>query len=275
MIRLGPAGLPTTLDSKRRSTIEGIKEVKNLGLNAMEIEFVRKIYLDENEAIEVGNIAKDLDVELSIHAPYFINLLSKSKETIEKSKQLILKCLKLAEIMNAKFVVVHAAYYGELSKEDAINKMEEITIELLNKMKSLKIKNSMLLYETMAKKSQFADLETLLELKERISHKQFGICIDFAHIFVFNDGKIDFEKIFETTKFEYYHTHFSNVKFNLKTKKFVDIHVNLNSHPNFKDLAKTLIEKKIENITIISESPILEQDSLKMKRILENLGYEF
>lgn len=275
MIRLGPAGLPTTLSSKNKNTIEGIKEVRNLGLNAMEIEFVRNIYLNEKSAEEVGRIAKELDVELSIHAPYFINLLSEKEETVKKSKELILKCLKLAEIMGAKFVVVHAAYYGKLSKEEAFEKMKKITIELLDKMKELKIKNSVLLYETMAKSSQFADFETLVKLKNEINSKQFSICIDFAHIFAYNNGKIDFNKIFDLANFEYYHTHFSNVKFNLKTKKFVDIHTNINSHPKFEDLAKTLIERNIENITIISESPILEQDSLKMKKILEKFGYKF
>jgi len=276
MIRLGPAGLPTTLDSKRKNTVEGIKEVKRLGLNAMEIEFVRSIYLNESQAKEVGKVANELDVKLSIHAPYFINLLSEKDDVVKTSKQRILQCLKLAEIMNANYVVVHAAYYGKLSKQEALEKMEEITKELLEKMKELKIKNSSLLYETMAKESQFADLDTLLELRDRIKNKQFGICIDFGHIYAYNDGKIDYDEIFDKTKdFDYYHTHFTNVKYNLKTKKFVDVHVKLNSHPDFRELAKVLLERKIENITIISESPILEQDSLKMKKILESLGYKF
>jgi len=276
MIRLGPAGLPTTLEAKKRNTIEGIKEVKNLGLNAMEIEFVRNIYLDSKQAKEVGKVAKELDVELSVHAPYFINLLSDKKDVVKASIQRIIQCLKLAEIMNAKHVVVHSAYYGKLEKKEAFEKMIEITQEILEKAKKSKVKNAVLCYETMAKESQFADLDTLLELKDRIKNKQFSICIDFAHIFVYQDGKIDYDEIFNKTKdFEYYHTHFSNVKFNLKNKKFIDVHVNINSHPNFKDLAKVLIERKIENITIISESPILEQDSLKMKKILESLGYKF
>jgi len=44
--------------------------------------------------------------------------------------------------------------------------------------------------------------------------------------------------------------------------------------PNFEDFAKEILKRKI-NITIISESPILEQDSLLMKRIFERLGYKF
>ncbi|MEM5821356.1 MAG: TIM barrel protein, partial [Candidatus Aenigmatarchaeota archaeon] len=176
MIRLGPAGLPTTLPKERKNTIEGIKEVKNLGLNAMEIEFVRNIYLNEKQAEEVGKIAKELDVKLSIHAPYYINLLSEKKEVVKKSKFFILRSLELAEIMQAEFVVVHAAYYGKLSKQEAFEKMIEITGEILDEMKKKKIKNSVLLYETMAKTSQFADCQTLLEFKHRIKNKNLGTC---------------------------------------------------------------------------------------------------
>jgi endonuclease IV len=39
-------------------------------------------------------------------------------------------------------------------------------------------------------------------------------------------------------------------------------------------LAKEILKRKID-INIISESPILEQDSFKMKKIFEKLGYKF
>jgi len=67
---------------------------------------------------------------------------------------------------------------------------------------------------------------------------------------------------------------FSNMKYNVNTKKFVDVHVPIDSHPPFKALAEEIIKRKM-NITIISESPILEQDSLKMMKIFRSLGLEF
>ncbi|GAI47372.1 unnamed protein product, partial [marine sediment metagenome] len=44
--------------------------------------------------------------------------------------------------------------------------------------------------------------------------------------------------------------------------------------PPFERLAREVLKRKV-NITLISESPTLEQDSLEMKRIFEKLGYEF
>ena len=78
-------------------------------------------------------------------------------------------------------------------------------------------------------------------------------------------------------KIKKYDSHFSGIKYSL-----VGIgrgnereHVTLKeAGPDFKDFAKEILKRKI-SITIISESPILEQDSLKMKKIFENLGHEF
>jgi deoxyribonuclease-4 len=51
-------------------------------------------------------------------------------------------------------------------------------------------------------------------------------------------------------------------------------HLVLDHKPDFEPLAKEMLKRKFD-ITIISESPILEQDSLKMKKIFEKLGYRF
>jgi deoxyribonuclease-4 len=271
-IRLGPAGLPISLKSK--NTIEGIKFLKEIGLNAMEIEFVRNIYLNKESAKEVRKEAEKNDIYLSVHAPYFINLLGNEK-VIKNSVKRIVESMKIAEILNAKFVVVHAAYYGKYSKEEAFQKMIEVTNNILEKLDEEKIKNSKVAYETMAKESQFADLKTLLKLKEEVNDKRIDVCIDFAHIFVRNNGKIDYKEILDLLDengFEELHTHFSNAKYNLKTKKFQDVHIPINSHPKFKPLAKELINRSFKRVTIISESPILEKDSLKMKKIFEELG---
>ena len=148
-IRLGPAGLPIGL-KEARNTVEGIKFVHEIGLNAMEIEFVRNIYLDEKSSKIVGKISRDLDVKLSVHAPYFINLLSEKPLTVLRSKKLIIKCMKLASLMGASPVVVHAAYYGKLKPNEAFKKMVKITKEILLQTKKMKL-NTQLSYETMAK----------------------------------------------------------------------------------------------------------------------------
>jgi deoxyribonuclease-4 len=272
-IFLGPAGIPTVAED--RTTEGGIKKVSELGLNCIEIEFVRNVYLNQKKAEEVGKLAKELNIQLTVHAPYFINLLSDKKSTVEASKKRILESLDRAERMNAKAVVVHAAYYGNLSKEEAFEKMKRITEEILDEAKKIGINKTLLAYETMAKESQFAGLEELLKLVKEVKSKQLTVNVDFAHLFVRNDGKIDYAEILEKLKgFDQIFSHFSNVKFNINTKKFVDVHVAINSHPPFKPLAEEILKRKL-NITIISESPVLEQDSLKMLQTFKKLDPKF
>jgi len=271
-IYLGPAGIP--ISAVEKTTLGGIKKVHELKLNAMEIEFVRNVYLSQKAAKEAGELAKELNVQLTVHAPYFINLLSEKKETVKASKKRILDSLDRAEIMKGEVVVVHAAYYGKLTSEEAFNKMKEITLEILDEAKSNGIK-AKLAYETMAKKTQFAGLNELLKLIKEVKSNGLTLCIDFAHLFVRNNGKIDYAEVLDKLKdIKHIYSHFSNVKYNLKTKKFMDVHEPINQHPPFKPLAEEIIKRKI-NITIISESPILEKDSLKMKKIFQELGYSF
>jgi deoxyribonuclease-4 len=270
---LGPAGIPTVAED--RTTEDGIKKVSELGLNSIELEFVRNIYLNQKKAEDVGRLAKDLNIQLTVHAPYFINLLSDKKSTVEASKKRILESLDRAERMGAKAVVVHAAYYGNLSKEEAFEKMKSITEEILDEVKKVSINKTLLAYETMAKESQFAGLEELLKLVKEVKSKQLTVNVDFAHLFVRNNGKLDYAEILEKLKdFDQIFSHFSNVKFNINTKKFVDVHVAINSHPPFKPLAEEILKRKV-NITIISESPVLEQDSLKMLKVFKGLGFKF
>jgi len=272
-IYLGPGG--NCLTAKESSTLGSFERLKELNLNAQEIEFVRSIYLSQKAAEEVGKLAKDYNIELSVHAPYFINLLSDKKETVNKSIKRILESVDRAEGMGAKFVVVHAAYYGNLSKEEAFEKMKEVTLKIIEGMEKMRIKNTKLAYETMGKESQFADLDELLKLVKEVKSKLLTICVDFAHLYCRNNGKIDYSSILDKIKsFKHVHSHFSNVKYNLNSKKFVDVHVPINSHPPFEPLAKEILKRNI-NITIISESPKLELDSLKMKETFEKLGYKF
>lgn len=96
-IYLGTAGIP--LSAKGKSTVEGVKKVKELGLNAMEVEFVQGVKMSIEKAKELGEVAKTIGVRLSVHAPYYINLCSEEKEKIEASKNRILETATRAEAM--------------------------------------------------------------------------------------------------------------------------------------------------------------------------------
>jgi deoxyribonuclease-4 len=271
-IRLGPGGNCQT--AKSGGTLGSFERISELKLNAQELEFVRKVFLTEKTAQEVGEKAKELGISLTSHAPYYINLCSEKKSTIEASKRMILETAKISEIVGCEIVAIHAAYYSGHSPEDAFKMLKEGFEDILDKMREMGIRKVKLGMETMAKDSQFGTLDEIVNLCKQVDVIPY---IDWCHLFAKNNGKIDYAEIFDKLaplRMDHTYSHFSNSKFNINTKKFLDVHVPVDNHPAFEPLAKEILKRKI-SIHIISESPLLEQDSLKMKKIFEKLGYIF
>jgi len=266
---LGTAGLPMAAEGK---TVDGIRKVRELGLNSMELEFVRSVYMNEKTAEEVAQVAKENEVRLSVHAPYYINLCSKDVKVIKESKERILKSLLIGEIAGADAVAVHAAYYSGLTPGQAYEKLKENVLDILDKAKSKGVKNIKFGLETMGKSSQFGSFDEIVKLCKDVGRTNLVPYIDWGHLYVRGKGKINYGEVFDKLKplkLEHINSHFENVNKN-KKGEFVDVHVPINGHPPFKPLAQEIIKRKLD-ITIISESPILEVDSLKMKKIFEKL----
>ena len=272
-IFLGPGG--NCVSAKDRTTLGSFKRINELGLNCQELEFVRKVYLTEKTAPGIGNKAKELGISLTVHSPYAINLCSNTKSVVEASKRMILETLKISEIIGAGCAATHIAYYSGLKPKQAIETLKRNVGEIVEKAKTMEIRNINLGIETMAKESQFGTLEEIISLCRQV--KGIVPYIDWCHIFARNNGKIDYSEIFDklkVLKLKHIYSHFSNSKYNVNSKKFVDVHVPINSHPSFEPLAKEILKRKVD-ISIVSESPIIELDSLKMKKTFEKLGYKF
>jgi len=276
-IFLGPAGVP--LSSKDHSTIGGIRRVAELELNAFECEFVRGVAMGNETAKEVGTVAKELNIVLSVHCPYFINLCSTDKRKLEASKKRILDSVERAHFMGASVAVFHPGFYGSPGPEKAFEAIVQACGDMLDRMKSKGIKGVKLGLETTGKLSQFGTLD-----ENSAVHKELRDCVpvvDFAHIYARQGGEIDYEKVLdkmETLKLEHYHSHFTSMDWTPakvsgqgNERRHLDLGAN---QPPFEPLAKELMKRKM-SLTIISESPVLEQDSLVMKQTFEKLGYKW
>lgn len=272
-IRLGPSGIP--ISCKTNSSIDGVKRVAELGLSSMEISFTHGIHMSLQTAKELGKVAKELNIELSIHVPYFINLASIDKKIIEASKKRITDSLERGVEMNATIVAAHAGYYGK-EKEKSI----EMIYEACKEITELIEKNDWNIefgLETMGKQASFGTLEEIINLCKRL--KYLVPYLDSAHVYARNGGQIDYREIFnklEVLKLNKLHSHFSGIKYSLvgigrgNERKHVPMK---EAGPDFEKFAKEILRRKVD-ITIISESPILEIDSLEMKKTFEKLGYK-
>ena len=273
-IYLGPAGVP--LSSKKRSTIDGIRTVKELGLNAMEVEFVQGVKMKPEAAEEAGKVAEELGVRLSVHAPYFINLCSDDKEKVKASKARILDTADRAERMKADAIAIHIAFYGKMSPEECYQQVKSELGEVVDTARSQGIKNVKFGVETMAKESAFGTIDEVISISKEVK----GVIpyIDWAHTFARQGGKIDYSEIIDRLQkqlnLNHINSHFESLVF--RNGKYVDEHLPIdNEAPPFRPLAEELLKRENLSITLICESPELERDTLKMKKILEELGYKF
>ncbi|MCS4540947.1 MAG: TIM barrel protein [Euryarchaeota archaeon] len=271
--RFGPAGTPVGV---KGGTLEGIKYVASEKLDAFECQFVRGVKMKIYLAKEVGKVAKESNVLLSAHAPYFINLASEEKIKLKKSINWLIQTARISHSMGASNIVFHPAYYGK-SKEHAVEITKEALRQTVREIRDEGIKDVFLAPETTGRQSQVGTLEEIISFCEEID----GVIptVDFAHIHARTDGGLktqaDFANIFDLIEkrlgaeaIRNLHSHFTEVFFKKGNEKH---HLVLGSNgPKFDLLAREIVERGISP-TIISESPILDKDSLKMKVIFEKL----
>ncbi len=265
-IRLGPAGS----GGYAHSTLEGVQRLPELGLQAIEIEFVRGVSMGIPLAKSIGAEAMKQKIALSVHAPYYINLASKEPKKIEASKKRILDSCERMHHMGGGPVVFHPSYFGGQDKEHVYNMTKEAVVDMQKTIKEKKWKCT-LATETTGKHSAFGSLDETIRM---VNETGITPCIDFAHLYARNNGKIDYGEVFDKIKplkLKHIHIHFSNIEF---TDKGERRHLVMDHRPAFEPLAKEILDRKL-NVTIISETPKTWEDSLEMREIFEKLGYKF
>jgi len=265
----GVAGVPHS--SKGRSTLDGVKAIKELGLDAMEVQFVRGVKMKENKAKEVGMLSKKLGVTLTVHAPYYINLNSEDKS--EASVKRLYDSARIGSFFDAKGVVFHPGYYLKSSKKKAYERVKAGILRVLEMLEKDGVK-AKLRPETTGKPTQFGELEELLRLSAEFVELGYDVkpCIDFAHIHAryrrFNTygefceilGSIE-EKLGRKA-LSSMHMHLSGIDYGMKGERE---HLNLEeSDMNWRELLKALRDFEVDGV-LICESPNLEGDALMLK----------
>jgi len=247
MIKFGPAGLGPVKDAE-----ETLEEYHRAGLKACEIAFTYSIYIKKKEDAErIGKKAKELGIELSIHAPYWVNLNSHEKEKRESTKKRILGCCEVAHWLKAKAVVFHPGYYGK-DKEGAYENIKEGILDIVDELKKKKWDVD-LCPETMGKINVFGSLE---EISRLVKDTGCSFCIDFAHILA-RDKEVDYTRIQELFPGKRWHCHFSGIVYGEKGEK--------NHKKTEKKEWKVLLENlpKNKEIIIVNESPDPINDSIE------------
>jgi len=278
MIRIGQAGIP--LSCKGRTNKDGLAYTKQvLDLNAMEIQFVRGLYvMADEEAQFIKDYSKENDVELHVHAPYYINLAG--DDEVDLSFEKILSSARLAEKMGAKTVVTHPGYYGELSERKTLKRIIKNTKKLQSLFKKEKLKVKIGL-ETMGKQKVFGSIDEIIEVCNNV--KGSAPVIDMGHIHARCNGCLKdrehFEEVFQKLKplrLKHYLIHLTGVLYE-DGNEYYHLPIKKGDMP-LAPLIEIILDNNY-NVTFISESPLLEHDAVYIrlqveKAIMKRTGKE-
>lgn len=270
-MRFGTAGYPLT----KKTPEDSLRYIKSIGLDALEIEFVRGIHMRSNRAMEIGTKAKELDIRLSCHAPYFVNFNSESDEVRKKSIDWVTNTARIAHYLGAYIIVIHAASYGK-SPETALSSV----LYGLGKCKDIldddNIKDVVLGVETMGKMGQFGTLDEIYEVMNHVG----GVrpVLDVAHVHArghgslqtIDDMQILIDRFFSMCG-DTAHFHISCIKYGEKGEIS---HLPLNTKSPDMSLLANILDNSKQDCTFICESPLIEKDAVAFKRMFSDLCYQ-
>lgn len=265
----GTAGVPKS--ARAHSTLAGIQHIASMGLDCLEIEFVKGVRMGSDLAKKIGQEASRLNVRLSVHAPYSINLNAPEEGKRLASQERILHSARLAELCGAESVVFHPGYYGTSSPQEAYETIKRGIQELVSILRKDRV-SILLRPEVMGKRSQFGRLEDILHLCREID----GIlpCVDFSHIHACEgraNSYLGFHRILKKIQkklgdgaLKNMHIHVSGVEYSEKGEmRHRDLQESDFRYDEWILALKNLGVKGM----IICESPNLERDALMLKTL--------
>ena len=277
MIKFGPSGNCESFYAEGNThTEQAAAFIKKRGLDCFEYSFGRGVRMTEDKAISIGEAFKKENVEISAHAPYFINFANPDDEMAAKSYGYVLDSAKMLKLMGGERVVFHPAAQGKASREEAVALTEKRLQILrdyiyLNDLQAMKF-----CPETMGKLAQIGTVEEITRFCE--IDEIFTPCIDFGHINArergslntVEDYKIRLEYMLERLGYErmkHFHAHFSKIMYSAKGEVKHLTFADEIYGPEFEPLAIALHDLKLEPY-IVSESDGLQaEEAAEMKLI--------
>lgn len=287
-VRFGAGGNADSFykDNKNKSSLAACRWLFAKGLDAYEYECTRGVKISKEFALNMGKEAKEFDIALSLHAPYYINLATKNPEKQRASMNHLLRALEAANWMGATKVVFHPGSGNPVEEGDTRTDALERAIELLSltvqegKMAGL-LEDVYLSPETMGKANQLGNLEEVLALCASNPGVVYPT-IDWGHLHALGNGCLNteddyfavFKKIENTLGEDVcqnLHCHFSPIEYTQGGEKR---HCNLADKkygPDFTVFAKVLHAKNYTPTIICESAGMQAEDAVTFKQIYKEL----
>jgi deoxyribonuclease-4 len=274
LVRFGPAGYPADARGKLERVFQILVDA---GMNALEYAAVHGLRTSEEKASQIGTLARENKISMSLHAAYYVSLASKSPQIRERSRQRLIKALLFAPSMAVKRIVFHPGTYGGMSKEDAYSVIKD-SLQSVWEEAGHQGGGAFLAPEIAGKLSMFGSIEQIIKLCQDVEG-----CIptiDWAHLYARRQGELeeknDYLKVIEQFErelgdlfLENMHFHISGISF---TEKGEASHQSFGGEwgPDLYPLME-LVNEVGYKPTFICESPNPIRGALYAKILLEEI----
>jgi len=225
---------------------------------------------DYSDLQETKALAKALDVDLTLHAPYYVDFFG-SQESRQRSFRQIQWASVLAEGLGARLTVTHLGFYGPGERTESVRELTEIAKGLSEWMSTFGKGSVHLGVEPSGHPDVFGSREEVLELAHRV--KGVVPVLNLPHLAArertnFEDAaqlKPVIDQFVEAGRGELY-LNFSGVEF-YGPGEFRLTPIK-RGQVRFDPLADILADRDYD-VTVISSSPLLEHDAMYMKLLYE------
>ena len=284
-LKLGPAGVP--LSCKGRTIVEGMDDITVLGLDAMEVQTVRTVQPHHfDQYWQAGILSWKSDFEMNMHGPYYAELLGSKRErnrTLSKMEA----SMQAGKLVNARHITYHVGPYGDYEPGGKANEeLVNIFSGVVDRVRSIwgdekeeeeysafpwvhEAEPSLVGIETSGRQDLWGTVEEVLEV---CNHVEGTVpVLNMAHIHARGHGRMrtseDYAELFDQVRENYggskFYCHFAGVEHRMgNALHYTQIK---KSDLKFEPFAEFLAEEgDWMDITIISDSPLLEHDAMYM-----------
>lgn len=281
MIKFGPSGNSQSFYAAGyEHTEEAAAYVKEMGLDCFEYSFGRGVRMGEEKARSICAAFAKENVEISVHAPYFINFANPDDEMAAKSYGYVLDSARMVKAMGGRRVVFHPAAQGKDAREIAVSRAEDRLKILRDYIYLNELQDCMFCPETMGKLAQVGTVEEIARFC--LVDEIFTPCVDFGHVNAREQGSLkteeDYRRLLEYLveklgyeRMKHFHVHFSKIMYGAKGEIKHLTFADEVYGPEFLPLARVLKEMKLEPYIVSESDGTQAEDALAMKRMYEAL----
>lgn len=280
--KFGPAGSSDSFAGMGyKGSLDVPEYIVRMGLDAYEYQCGRGVNIGEDKARELGRLAAEKGVSLSLHAPYYISLAAAEQSKLDNSINYIVQSARAADWMGATRIVVHPGGKGKMEREAAVSLAIDTFARAIRALDSEGLGHITVCPETMGKINQLGDLDEIMRfcaVDERVIP-----CIDFGHLNARTQGGLvtreQFEQIFDTMenslgadRMRRYHAHFSKIEYSdggeVRHLTFEDEKYG----PSFEHLMEITYARGCSPTIICESAGTQAEDALTMKKYYKSLG---